>query len=274
MSSRARACAALLLGSLLVLAGATTASPAGAAAPRHCASQSRIDVPHAPMQQVDCLDDLTTAGTVATGHTDASDWAGLNAPGTRNPSGVPGLQVDGYFPDDSTSNTHHGWDHDSQFVIRLPDDWNGRLVVSGAPGTRTQFSGDFLFSDWLLARGYAYAMTDKGNNGGSFYARRRDARRRHRRVEPPRHPADPRREAGGRPALRPRAAADLPGRHLQRRLPRALAAGEPARAVRRWRRLGGHALPGGPPTCSPTCRSRCATTRRTRRPATRPRTGG
>ena len=133
MSSRARACAALLLGSLLVPAGATTASPAGAAAPRHCASQSRIDVPHAPMQQVDCLDDLTTAGTVATGHTDASDWAGLNAPGTRNPSGVPGLQVDGYFPDDSTSNTHHGWDHDSQFVIRLPDDWNGGWSSAGPP---------------------------------------------------------------------------------------------------------------------------------------------
>lgn len=125
---------------------------------------------NAPVQQVDRLDDLTTASTVATGHTDASDWAGLNAPGTRNPSGVPGLQVDGCFPDDSTSNTHRGWNHDSQFVIRLPDDWNGRPVISGAPGTRTQFAGDFLLSDWLLARGYAYAMTDKGNDGGSFYA--------------------------------------------------------------------------------------------------------
>ena len=150
--------------------GASTfASVAAAPAPAHCARSGRIDVPKAPVQEVACLDDLTTASTVVTGHTDASDWAGLHAPGTENPSGVPGIQVDGYFPDTSTSNTHHGWNHDSQFVIRLPDEWNGRLVVSGAPGTRTQYAGDFLFSDWLLARGYAYASTDKGNNGTGFH---------------------------------------------------------------------------------------------------------
>ena len=103
------------------------------------------------------------------GHTDLSDWSGLHAPGTRNPSGVPGIQVDGYFPDSSTSNARNGWNHDSQFVIRLPDAWNGKVVVSGAPGTRAQYAGDFIFSDWLLAHGYAYASTDKGNTGTSFY---------------------------------------------------------------------------------------------------------
>lgn len=58
--------------------------------------------------------------------------------GTRNPSGVPGIQIDGYFPDDSTSNPTHGWNHDSQFVIRLPKNWNGGLVVAAirAPGGR------------------------------------------------------------------------------------------------------------------------------------------
>lgn len=41
---------------------------------------------------------------------------------------------------------------------------------SGAvPGIRKQFANDYLFSDWLLARGYAYASTDKGNNGTNFY---------------------------------------------------------------------------------------------------------
>ncbi len=173
MAPRSVAYAALLVSALLVPAAVTVspgaAAVVGTAAAAHCAHRARIDVPDAPVQQADCLDDLTTASTVASGHTDASDWAGLNAPGTNNPSGVPGIQVDGYFPDDSTSNTHHGWNHDSQFVIRLPDHWNGRLVVSGAPGTRTQYAGDFLFSDWLLAQGYAYAMTDKGNNGSSFY---------------------------------------------------------------------------------------------------------
>lgn len=170
MSSRLGLFGVLLLVPLLLSVPLDGAVAGGSAATQgHCARQDRVAVPRAPMQQVDCLDDLTTASTVATGHSDASDWTGLNAPGTDNPSGVPGIQVDGYFPDTSTTNTHHGWNHDSQFVIRLPDRWNGRLVISGAPGTRTQYAGDFLFSDWLLARGYAYAMTDKGNSGSSFY---------------------------------------------------------------------------------------------------------
>ena len=116
-----------------------------------------------------CLDDLTTAGTVASGHTNPDDWAGLSAAATRNPSGVPGIQVDGYFPDTSTSNTDNGWNHDAQFVIRLPERWNGKLVVTGAPGTRRQYANDVLISDWVLAQGYAFASTDKGNDGATFY---------------------------------------------------------------------------------------------------------
>ncbi len=155
----------------LLTAPAPARSEVGATeADRHCARQARIEVPRAEEQKTACLDDLTTAGTTTSGHTDPADWSGLHAPGTSNPSGVPGIQVDGYFPDTSTTNSHNGWKHDSQFVIRLPDDWNGKLVISGAPGTRTQYSGDYVFSDWLVARGYAYAMTDKGNNGTSFYA--------------------------------------------------------------------------------------------------------
>ncbi len=103
--------------------------------PRHCAAQEAIVVPGAERQKHACLDDLTTAGTVASGHTNVDDWSGLHATGTTNPSGVPGIQVDGYFPDRSTTNTNNGWNHDSQFVIRLPDRWNGKLVVSGAPGS-------------------------------------------------------------------------------------------------------------------------------------------
>ena len=127
------------------------------------------DVPGAERSEGACLDDLTTAGTVATGHTNPDDWAGLHAAGTTNPSGVPGVQVDGYFPDDSTTNTNHGWNHDSQFVIRLPDDWNGKVVISGSPGTRRQYANDFVIGDWALAQGYAFASTDKGNTGAAFY---------------------------------------------------------------------------------------------------------
>ena len=142
---------------------------AAGVAPAGCARQSRIDVPQAERQQSDCLTDLTTAATVASGHTNPDDWAGLHATGTKNPTGIPGIQVDGYFPDDSTSNTNHGWNHDSQFVMRLPARWNGRLVVSGAPGTRRQYANDFIISDWVLSKGYAFASTDKGNDGASFY---------------------------------------------------------------------------------------------------------
>ena len=67
---------------------------------------------------------------------------------------MPGLQVDGYFPDTSTFNTTHGWNHDSQFVLRIPDDWNGSLVVTGAPGVRKQYACDVLISDFVVAQGF------------------------------------------------------------------------------------------------------------------------
>ncbi len=123
----------------------------------------------AQRQDAACLADLTTAGTVASGHTVAADWAGLHPPSARNPTGVPGMQIDGYFPDNSTTNTNHGWNHDSQFVIRLPERWNGGLVVAGTPGNRRQYANDFIISDWVLAQGYAYAAIDKGNTGPEFY---------------------------------------------------------------------------------------------------------
>nr|WP_315986126.1 tannase/feruloyl esterase family alpha/beta hydrolase [Streptomyces sp. t39] len=135
----------------------------------HCARQASLRVPGAAHQQVSCLGELTTAGTVASGHTDPADWAGLTPAGLATPSGVPGIQLDGWFPDDSATNTNHGWGHDSQFVIRLPDRWNGGLVVAGSPGTREQYANDRAISDWVLSRGYAFAATDKGNTGAAFH---------------------------------------------------------------------------------------------------------
>jgi alpha-beta hydrolase superfamily lysophospholipase len=135
-----------------------------------CTNINAIKVPGAQMQVAACLDDLSTKYLVATGNTDASDWLPLHSAATRNPPGaVPGIQIDGYFPDTSTMNTYKGWNHDAQFVIRLPDNWNGKLVITGAPGVRRQYANDYLISDWVLARGYAYASTDKGNSGTSFY---------------------------------------------------------------------------------------------------------
>jgi pimeloyl-ACP methyl ester carboxylesterase len=154
---------AIILGAALLW----PASPA--AAQSDCANQTKVKVPEAEMQRLACLPDMTTTGTAETDYTDASDWASLSPAGQPKPSGVPGLQVDGYFPDTSTANSTHGWFHDSQFVIRMPDKWNGKLVITGAPGVRKQYAQDVEISDYVIARGYAYASTDKGNGGTSFY---------------------------------------------------------------------------------------------------------
>jgi len=67
---------------------------------------------------------------------------------------VPGIQVGGYFADDPTG--------EARFLIRLPDVWNGKLVVAGASGTRSEFNGDFSWSDYVVQKGYAYASQNKG----------------------------------------------------------------------------------------------------------------
>lgn len=157
-----RVCALAVV--LLVASGI----PATAEPERGC-EWSKLQVPGAEHHVTSCLDELTTAGTIASGHTVQADWVGLTHAGLSQPSGVPGVQIDGYFPDTSTTNTHHGWDHDAQFVLRFPDDWNGGLVVSGTPGNRRQYANDRAIADDVLARGYAFAATDKGNTGLAFY---------------------------------------------------------------------------------------------------------
>ncbi|TCC64823.1 tannase/feruloyl esterase family alpha/beta hydrolase [Kribbella pittospori] len=143
----------------MLLAGMTV--PASAHRP--------VRVPGSQHQEVARLADLTTTGTVASGHTNPADYAGLTHAGLPSPSGIPGVQIDGYFPDNSRTNTNHGWNHDSQFVVRLPDRWNGGLVVSGSPGVRAQYANDKAISDYVLSLGYAFAATDKGNTGAEFY---------------------------------------------------------------------------------------------------------
>ena len=153
-----------------LLAGSAGAGGGGRGGrPRDCRGIRHLTVPGAEHLEAACLGDLTTAGTVTTGHTDPADFAPLSVPSTINPTGVPGIQLDGYFPDTSTFNATHGWNHDAQFVIRLPRNWNGGLVVAGPPGTRRQYASDVIISDTVLAQGYAYASTDKGNNGPTIY---------------------------------------------------------------------------------------------------------
>jgi hypothetical protein len=67
---------------------------------------------------------------------------------------VPGIQLDARIASDPTGQ--------ARFLLRLPDDWNGRLVVAGASGTRSEFNGDFAWSDYVVQKGYAYASQNKG----------------------------------------------------------------------------------------------------------------
>ena len=67
---------------------------------------------------------------------------------------VPGVQIDARIASDPTGQ--------ARFLLRLPDDWNGRLVVAGASGTRSEFNGDFAWSDYVVQKGYAYASQNKG----------------------------------------------------------------------------------------------------------------
>jgi hypothetical protein len=109
---------------------------------------------------------------------------------------VSGLQIDGYFPDacnafqvEPALTAKNGTPfirgctppptvgqtcfadchHDAQFVIRIPDDWDGHLLTTGTPGIRDAFSSDFIFSDYALEKGWAYVSQDKGNMGANFF---------------------------------------------------------------------------------------------------------
>jgi len=100
----------------------------------------------------------TTPANASPAFTPTTD-RGVIAPGLasqRTPitKAVPGVQLNARIASDPTG--------EARFLLRLPDDWNGRLVVAGASGTRSEFNGDFAWSDYVVQKGYAYASQNKG----------------------------------------------------------------------------------------------------------------
>ncbi|MBU1170486.1 MAG: hypothetical protein KKD44_13060 [Proteobacteria bacterium] len=47
-------------------------------------------------------------------------------------------------------------------TLKLPDDWNGDLVVCGTPGLRNEYANEGLLVPWLLEQGYAVISGNKG----------------------------------------------------------------------------------------------------------------
>jgi hypothetical protein len=91
------------------------------------------------------------AFTPTTDRSVISPSAGKHTPITK---AVPGVQLNARIASDPTGQ--------GRFLLRLPNDWNGRLVVAGASGTRSEFNGDFAWSDYVVQKGYAYASQNKG----------------------------------------------------------------------------------------------------------------
>ncbi|HEX6794767.1 MAG TPA: 3-hydroxybutyrate oligomer hydrolase family protein [Casimicrobiaceae bacterium] len=88
------------------------------------------------------------------GITPKTDRAAISVGPPMTLQTVPGIQVEGWYADDPTKQ--------ARFLLRFPDDWNGKLVVAGASGTRSGFNGDWTWNDYVLSKGYAYASQNKG----------------------------------------------------------------------------------------------------------------
>ncbi len=88
----------------------------------------------------------------APGYDPTGDALALMAPGTPSPAtaAIPGLQ-----DFDSLAPGH-------RFVVRIPQAWNGDLVVCGTPAMRSECANDAILCDFLLTRGYAFAASNKG----------------------------------------------------------------------------------------------------------------
>ncbi|MBV8601667.1 MAG: hypothetical protein JO359_08925 [Candidatus Eremiobacteraeota bacterium] len=85
------------------------------------------------------------------GYDPAGDAKALFIAGTPSPatSPVPGTLATGSY------------NVNERYVIKVPNNWNGKLAVVGTPSLRSEFASDFIWGDFLLANGYAWAASNK-----------------------------------------------------------------------------------------------------------------
>ncbi len=114
----------------------------------------QLGLPRVPVYAARETEDLTTRAERAANsvHLDAQHIAPPKSFWTPLPKAVPGLLVEGTLAPD----------HHARYLLRVPKDWNGRLVVAAASGVTGERTYDLYLSDYLLSKGYAFAATDKG----------------------------------------------------------------------------------------------------------------
>jgi hypothetical protein len=154
-----------------VLAALTVFAAGGATAPAATRCDGLLEQLKSALADAKCFEsaDLTTANPATTpsdnslpglpqfAFTPQIDRNTIAPPaGSRTPvtKAVRGLQIEARIADDPL--------RQARILIRMPDDWNGRLVVAGASGTRSEFNGDFAWSDYVVQKGYAYVSQNKG----------------------------------------------------------------------------------------------------------------
>ena len=116
-------------------------------------------VPWVPLAAGTAAADLRYPNTIPTatpplfpGYAPAGDAAALFVAGTSSPAtaAVPGTLATGSYATNE------------RYVIKVPTAWNGKLMVAGTPAFRSEFANDFIWGDFALANGYAFACSNKG----------------------------------------------------------------------------------------------------------------
>jgi hypothetical protein len=52
--------------------------------------------------------------------------------------------------------------NNERYIIKVPDAWNGSLMVAGTPAMRSEYANEEIWGDFALANGYAFASSNKG----------------------------------------------------------------------------------------------------------------
>lgn len=114
----------------------------------------KFELPRRPALEEAALQDLTTRAQRESGAIpmDALHVAPPREHWTPLPKAVPGTLLKGTLAPD----------HHARFLLRVPRDWSGTLVVAAASGVTDENTYDLYLSDYLLSRGHAFAATDKG----------------------------------------------------------------------------------------------------------------